>query len=57
MHTNTHCHFPILQCPSCHYLLSLIKVKGSVVELLEVMLEETTSETAAIAEVFVSVLV
>ena len=40
-----------MQCLVCQNLLWVLKVKGSTVELLEIMLEETTYEAAVIAEV------
>ncbi|XP_019849736.1 PREDICTED: inositol 1,4,5-trisphosphate receptor type 1-like isoform X1 [Amphimedon queenslandica] len=38
------------QCPKCKYLEDLVKVKGSVVQLLDAMLENTSSQTQEITE-------
>ena len=40
-----------MQCPGCEYIVELVEVKGSAVELISVLLEEIDSQTARVAQV------
>ena len=46
-----HIFFFTFKCHRCHHILDLINVKGSAVELLDAMLEETSSQTHFVAQV------
>ena len=43
-----------MQCHQCSYLSDLVQVKGSAVELIDAMLEETNPQTSVIAQVMAS---
>ena len=45
------CHYALLQSEECQRLLHLVEVKGSAVELLDVMLEEISPQTVNVAKV------
>ena len=40
-----------MQCSGCEYIVELVEVKGSAVELISVVLEEIDPQTARVAQV------